>query len=432
MRKITLLLLILGFLVSCATFKKSNVIKYSPEVPISDEIDIEYNQGLNYLRQGLPDKALESFRRSTTTTENLFTAYGYSYLQKKNYNLSKKNFQRAIEINLKNADAHIGLMLIFEELVERDEIFSRYSELVKQFEENDWINNRLQELQEENRKYYLDLARKNKNNSEEYLIYLKKAEIFSVESDQVNLKIGQYYFDLNDYNNALKYYEKTGLKSKEGKAAMFRVAEAFKTIEKYDEALWVYKKLQKENPDDFKLSEKVDEIKDLLYESNLPRKFKNIFFKDHLTREDLAALIGYYFEKFIEIKGMPIIISDISDSYAQEYIIKLCSNRIMILNPDHSFILYRKVSRGQFSKVIKSLLDYLEKNGKTINIISKEELERPIDISPQHYTYHTIIQILNMEIMELDQDSNFNPTFIITPSEAMISLKKILNGIELE
>jgi tetratricopeptide (TPR) repeat protein len=431
MRKIAVIMFILSFLLSCTTVRKLRIIKYFPEVLTEDQVDNDYNNGLNFLKLGQPDKALESFRRSATSTESLFVAYGFSYLQKKSYNLSKRNFKRAIEINPDNTYPHIAQMLIIEELEDREEIFNRYSEMNEKFPENTWITKRRQEIKEENLEFYLKLADKSINKGKKYLLYLKKAELFSNDPDKINLKIGRYYFDLEDYLNAEKHYLKTDLTAADGKGAMLEIADELKAREKYDEALMVYQKLQKADPDDFKLNEKVNEIKDLMYESNLPQKFKDIFFKEDLTREDLAALIGYYFDKYLEIPGLPAIISDISDSFAQEYIIKICSNKIMCLNPDHSFILFKKVTRGEFSKIIKSLLDYLERSGSTLSLFSNRRLEKPVDIPSHHYTYSTILQIINLGIMELDEEGRFNPTFLITPSDAMISLKKILNGLEL-
>jgi hypothetical protein len=190
--------------------------------------------------------------------------------------------------------------------------------------------------------------------------------------------------------------------------------------------------LQKLKPDDITYINKVSDLKVKFYDLNMPEKFKNIFFKQDINREELAALVGHYFERYLDIRP-PVIITDIGSSFAKEHIIKIATLRIMNVRPDHSFDRFRTINRTTFAVVINRLVNYLRnEQGLTINLVPPEKTIEPVDISPVHKYYKVIKFLLNSQLIKTDDENRFNPTAKVTPAEVLISIRKILNSIEIQ
>jgi hypothetical protein len=212
---------------------------------------------------------------------------------------------------------------------------------------------------------------------------------------------------------------------------LIKIAKVYEELKKFDAAVMVYKKLLEQKPGDMDVINKINDLKIKFYDWNLPVKFKNIFFKDEITREELAALLGYYFDKWLEPRP-PVIITDIGSSFAKEYIIKICTHGIMKLRPDHSFDRFSKINRAQFAVVVDALIKYLEKSESgayTIRFSPLEKIIEPADILPLHKYYKIIKFLVNSQIMKLDEEKQFHPTLSISPSRVLEALKKILNSI---
>ncbi len=162
---------------------------------------------------------------------------------------------------------------------------------------------------------------------------------------------------------------------------------------------------------------------------NLPEKFKKIFFKTEINREELAALIGYYFEPYIQMDRAPEIITDIDGSFAREYIIKTCTSGIMDARPDHTFDRFSTPDRATFAVILNSLIRYLEKKGHRLRFTPLAAPAAAADISPLHKNYDVITFLVNSQILPLDAVNNFNPTQPVSPAAVIYALKKILNSI---
>ena len=104
-------------------------------------------------------------------------------------------------------------------------------------------------------------------------------------------------------------------------------------------------------------------VRDRFQELTLPEKFKKIFFKTEINREELAALIGFYFDRYIQMDRAPEIITDIDGSFAREQIIKTCTAGIMHARPDHTFDRFTTPDRATFAVTLHALIDYLKAKG---------------------------------------------------------------------
>jgi hypothetical protein len=170
-------------------------------------------------------------------------------------------------------------------------------------------------------------------------------------------------------------------------------------------------------------------IREQFQEMNLPEKFKKIFFKTEINREEMAALIGYYFDRYIQLEKAPEIITDIDGSFARDYIIKTCTSGIMGARPDHTFDRFSIPDRAMFAVILKALINYLEKKGHSLHFTPLADAVESVDLSPLHKNYDIIKFMVNAQILPLDSERIFNPTRSVSPNDVIYALKKILNSI---
>ena len=166
------------------------------------------------------------------------------------------------------------------------------------------------------------------------------------------------------------------------------------------------------------------------HEVNLPVKFKDIFFKEKVNREELAALIGFYFGKYLSYEGTPKILTDISGSFAKDYIIQVCSSGIMKSRPDHTFGRFPVITRSSYAVVLTSLIKFLEKKGMVLKFTPLSKDIEPVDMSPLFKNYKSIKFLIKSQILKTGKNGGFNPTKFISPSDILISLRKVIKSIE--
>jgi hypothetical protein len=102
----------------------------------------------------------------------------------------------------------------------------------------------------------------------------------------------------------------------------------------------------------------------------------------------------------------------------------------MDVRPDHRFQRHTDIDKSSLAVILYTLTRYLEKQDYSVKINPLDEAIEPADISPLHKYYEIIKFVVNAQFMKLDSENRFNPTDKVSPSEALISIRKLLNSIE--
>lgn len=426
--------ILLLVMAGCGGKEPVNTSIHIPELDKDKYNDSFYKEGWKHLKAGNPDLAIKNFQESNSVDEKLFVGFGYAYLAKNKIGLARKNFQRALEINPDNLHAQFGMATMYEQTGDKENAFLIYSKLRTLHPEHAWVKIRYEYIKSTQTEFYLKQAEKFKNeyNMEAYINSLKTASEYSPEIVDIQVEIADHFNFQEQYDKAVVQYEKVLEKLPNNEELLLKLAAVYEKMKKFDSAVMIYQKILESKPGDLDITNKINELKIKFYEVNLPVKFKNIFFKEDLNREELAALIGYYFEKYLEPRP-PVIITDISGSFAKEHIIRVCTLKIMQLRPDHSFNRFAKINRASFAVVIHALVKYLEQSetgAYDIRFTPLDDVVEPADISPLHKHYKLIKFLVNSQIIELDDNNNFRPTALVTPPKVLKSIKKILNSIK--
>ncbi len=432
-RYFILILMVIVGISGCISTKK---VKYDIDIPEIDKIgynDPFYIEGWENLKNGNVDVAYEKFKESGSKDYKLYSAFGYVYLLKSKFNLAKRNFEESLKFNKDNLHAEYGLAMIYEIKGDVEKAFNIYSELLIKYPETVWVKTKYEFIKSTQTRNYMKKAQSflDSGNDEGYIESIKKALEYSPEITDIKIKIANHYFDSEKYAQASEYYEYALENRPNDVSLLNKLATSYEKSENLDSAIVIYKRLLKLKPGDISITNRINDLKIKFHEVDLPVKFKNIFFKENLNKEELAALIGYYFKDYLFFEGQPVILTDIKGSFAKDYIIKICSSGIMKSNPDHSFGRFIRISKAKYSNIIMALLKFLkEKSGVQVKFTPTSEEIEPTDISPLHKNYNKIKFLVRSQILKLDNENRFNPTEDITPSEVLMSLRKIIKNIE--
>ncbi|MCP5051422.1 MAG: tetratricopeptide repeat protein [bacterium] len=420
-------------LIGCGGVKQVTTDLHIPEMDTGQYSDSHYKAGWRKLKEGKPREAMVHFEQSVSADDKLHVGYGYVFLSQGKLQQARRNFLKSLELNPDGLQAQFGLATIHEKTNEPEEAFLIYSRLRTKHPDHPWIKIRYEFIKSTQTEYFLKQAQLYKDQGETpaYIEAIKKATRYSPELVNLKVQLADLYNQQQQYEPAAQNYEMVLEKQPNNEEVLKKLAAVYEYLNKIDAAVMIHKKMLEFKPGDPEITKKISDLKMKFYQLNLPGKFKGIFFQKQINREELAALIGYYFDKYLEPRP-PVIVTDIGGSFAKEYIIKICTLGIMKLRPDHSFGRFPNMNRAGFAVVLDSLINYLEKSeagAYTIRFTPLDQPVEPADISPLHRNYKVIKFLVNSGIMKPDAVNNFNPTLEISPDEVLNAVRKILNSI---
>jgi Flp pilus assembly protein TadD len=422
--------LLIMLTLACGGVKPVKIDFHLPVLQSGDFSDAYFRQGWEQLQKGDSDAAYKSFQLSEVRLDKKQAAFGYVFLARKKFSAAAAQFTQALETNANNLEAGMGMAMIHEFEGKTAEAYQDYGNLLVKAPEDAWIKLKYESIRSSaTQGFLLEAENAKSTDKEKYIRALEQAAWFSPDMTAITLQIADHYYGENEWQRSLPYYEAVLEKEAHNEAVLLKLAYIYEKNEKFDMALVTLDRLLALKPGEPFLESEKKRIRDRFQEMNLPEKFKKIFFKTEINREELAALIGYYFERFIQMDRAPEIITDIDGSFAREYIIKTCSNGIMEARPDHTFDRFSTPDRATFAVILNSLITYLEKQGHRLRFTPLATAAAGADLSPLHKNYDAINFLVNSQILPLDVENNFNPTQPVSPANVIYALKKILNSI---
>jgi len=395
-------------------------------------VDDPYAAGWNQLQAGQTRQAMELFRRSRADEDRLYVAFGFVYLVRGKLDLARQNFKNALDLNPESASARLGMAEFQRNRGNMREAFRIYSRLRSEFPENPWVRLRHEQIRSRETERWLreaDRLQQTKAADQNYREALENALYYSPDMVAVKERLAEYLRQSEGGEQASEVFREILAAAPGNLQAMEKLGNLYEEQGQYDKALVVYRRLLEKDPGNLEISNRINGLKIRFNESDMPMRFKNIYFKADLNREELAALLGHYFKTELVLNSTPKIITDIQHSFAREAIVKLCSLGIMELRPDHSFGVGNleglKVTRARFAVVIRNLIRFLENRGITLDLSATEKPLEASDVLPVHKQHDVIRFVVNTRLMELDEDGRFRPAQDITPMEALRAIMEV-------
>jgi len=429
--KYFVILLLLTGMIGCASSRISVPSIHIPEMHLSPVTDDLYLQGWQELRLGRAREAMDKFQLSNAAKDLLHVAFAYVFLLQEKYSLARQNLDKALALNPDSREAALGLIIYHDIRGEPLKTFALARALLGHWPDNAWLRVRHASLKSSITEDYMKAAAEARlgNRRNAYIEALEEAARYSPEISALRLEIADFYRSEGDYESALPHLEAVAGGQLQREEALMKLAEAYENLQRVDQALLIYHQLQELRPADQELENRVAKLKDRFRTIDLPQRFKNIYFKENLNREDLAALIGHYFTGHLELSGMPIIITDIGGSYAREDIVKVVTAGIMEMRPDHTFDRFTPLSRAGTATVLYKLYSYLDSLGALAAKLPMDPESAASDILPIHRDYEIISFVVRRDLLKLDETGNFNPTQPVSPGELLLALNRILSVV---
>lgn len=419
-------LLILIFLISCITpVKEIYIVEKIPDsiiLELSPQERKESQEIWKLIEEGKGKKAYLKLKKMDPNSFFTSVSTGYSLLLMGNLEQAELWFKKALSIKKESSSPHVGLAQILEKKENLKGAFSEWREAYNLNPQNVNVKLKLDRLKNVNTEKALKEASNyiSSNDVENGIKSLEEVLFYSPELVPARIQLVELLEKSGRELECISHLEIISRSQPENLSIKRKLGLLYLKNENYERAYDLFKELSDLDPKDREMKELLMKAENALLSLKLPLAWKDIPSKRAITRGDLAGLIAVKFQKlFKDLYIKPPIIVDISNHWAQNFILQVTSLEIMDVYPNHAFYPEDFISRQNFAVAIYRLIDVIERLGK--NIYGKLEFKKAeIKDIPFEHTLRTAIEkIACFGIMKVKEDGYFKPGEPISGSEAI-------------
>lgn len=389
---------------------------------------IQTEDAWNYLRDGRLDRAQKAFVKLGPESPIYSIGLGFLALIQQDYETAGGFLSQAVQKYPDSPLAHLGLVQLYQKTNESEKAFNELREVLKLDPQNGWTREQYEALKKEKTEQAVDEARaaaasgNTQQAKDDYL----KALHYSPESPAVHLALADIYKKEDQPSSGLVHLKAAAAADPSNAKILEDYAATLEEAKQYDRSLEVYEKLQELAPDNAKIKERVEALKNRLGIFELPSKYNDIA-TAAVAREDLAALMAVKLRNDLgEAPEQPPIIVDISASWASKFILKITSLGLLDVYSNHTFQPRRIVTRAELAEALDRVISYLDERGhRFIRQIPPERIQIA-DVTADHHDYRPLSQVLSYQIMELFPDRTFRPDQTVSGADAIKAIDALL------
>ncbi|MBI5206623.1 MAG: tetratricopeptide repeat protein [Candidatus Firestonebacteria bacterium] len=397
-----------------------------------------YNKGRYLFEKGEIEESIEAFKKSIEINDNFFPSYielGKIYSYNNKFDQALEIYRSVIRYDDNYVPAYLGISRIFfqkkdypkamevlEKLNpdERDESVSMQLDIIKRK-----MNNVLQGV------LIGDILYKNGYFDDAYEKY------FTAEQDfpgyiPVYIKIADVYLEKNNIEKAEEYYKKAQAINKAYIPALLGQAKIYEMRKNNEMAYKYYRQIQKIDPENKKA---FNFIKLQERDTDISVRMEEISKSLNLTREELAVLLVEKFEleRRITDRIKGVIIIDIDDHWAYDYIKKIVETGIMDLFPNRMFLPTKSVTKGEFALCLKNIRAKLSYEKIIDKDFSKLISVSPYkDVPPLHERFNAVISSSLDGVLTGFNDNTFKADDLISGEEAIEAINRLNNKVNVQ
>jgi len=398
------------------------------ELSLDERIIIE--EAWNDIEKGNGRKAINQISKLNTENPFYTIIMAYAYYLLNEIQSAEQFFKTAIENNPNIIIAHLGLAQLYQKTQRKELAFIEYREVLKKEPEHTWAKTRYEEIKAEKTREALKTAKNFMDKgdlSAGEKVYLK-ALFYSPESAKAHKGLADIYMEEKNYDRAILHLKALLSHQPENTKLLKSYGEALFQNGEFKKSLEVYKDLKELEPEDQEIDKRIEQLKNRLGIFELPSQYNSIPSLETITKEDMAALLGVKFQKYLKDSSKePPIIIDISTSWASDYILKLTSMDILDIYPNHTFKPKKIITRAQLAEIIYRLINYFKEKGYTlIQQIPPQSINLP-DVPPSNFYYRPIIMAISYGVLNTSMGGNFNPEKPVSGQEAIKAIDILLS-----
>ncbi len=440
LKKTSLLMFVIALSWACVTMEpppppslyiESPAPALSAMLSLDDRIAVE--DAWDNLKQGKVAKAEKVLAKLGSANPFYYAGLGYAALLLENLPLAEQNFEQAVRDHPDMALAHLGLGQVFQKSGKEEQAYNEYLEVLKWDAENAWA---LKESEAIRTKMTAELLKEGKayadagNTAKGQESYLKALH-YSPKSQEAHLALARIYREDTNYQNSLFHLKTANANDPKNISILRDYADTLYLADQFPRSLDIYERLLELDPQNKQVKDRIDLLKNKLGIVELPSQYNYIGASEAVTKEDMAALIGVKLRDFLgETSPKPPVIVDITTSWAARFILKTTALEIMGVYSNHTFQPKKIMTRAEIAETLVRLVNILRKNGyKIIEQIPIDRIQI-LDVSPEHFSFQAIAQVLSCELMTLAPDRTFKPELGLSGQEATKTLDILLGLIK--
>ena len=190
----------------------------------------------------------------------------------------------------------------------------------------------------------------------------------------------------------------------------------------YAAAYDAFQSLEDVAPGDAGVVAMVAESRELYFTTSLPQPYRELETKAQITRDDLAALVAIRLPNLgaeVEELRTGVIIVDIDDSWAGDYIREVVEWGVMQVFQNHAFGPELVVKRQYFAEVAYRVLELLDE-------VDGAPRARLSDVSTEHYFYDEIRVVVGQGVLELGPRDSFGLLAPVSGEEAIAAVQRLV------
>jgi tetratricopeptide (TPR) repeat protein len=169
----------------------------------------------------------------------------------------------------------------------------------------------------------------------------------------------------------------------------------------------------------------VTRLREAVRLSKLPAEYRAIPEETTLTRAQIASLIGVRLEPLIaKAKPRQVIITDIRNHWAQEWIVPVVRAGVMDTLPNYEFEPARRVRRGEFAANVSRLLTLIGALKPQLEKKWQSAVVKIADVPPAHLSYPAVSLAVASGVMPL-AGGNFDLLRPVSGAEAMDVVQRL-------
>jgi tetratricopeptide (TPR) repeat protein len=389
----------------------------------------DFNEGYEAYRKGDQQKARQEFKNVLRKNPDHYAAYlalGYTYIAENDLDHAERYIRTALDKNPDYIQGHYALAFVLEQKMQYEEALQHWEEIKRVNPEYPEIDQAEKILRLKTTEQLLTQAREaSTSNPDEAIKLYEKAQTMAPEVSQIPLEISIIQLRTGSCNDALQNLEKSGETLPDDPEIQYSYGECLSESEEYDKALAAYEKAQQLKPDP-NTEERIVETKNSIAFRTMPQEYQNIGQTPEINRAQLAALI-FTNLKFLQKYGASnsVIIVDVFDHWAKNYIQKAVDTGMMEVFPNRTFQPYRQISKIELARAAARILEILETNeGKKISTTQNSDLS--VADVPDGNIYHAMVmKTLLAGVLSLDTDGRFHLNRPVSGAEAQSVVNRL-------
>jgi tetratricopeptide (TPR) repeat protein len=175
------------------------------------------------------------------------------------------------------------------------------------------------------------------------------------------------------------------------------------------------------------LPDRIKDVEKRLALASMPEAFRNLGTAPHVTRADLAALLGVHLETWLAQlpQVAPGLMTDIRDHWAERWILPVTRAGLMEVYQNHTFQPDTPIDRATLARVVSRALNLVAARDEAL--AQRWGQARPTfnDLPPTHVSYPAAALAVAAGVLQNGADNNFEPTKPVSGSEALAVIARL-------